>query len=195
MLSIGGAWITTLRELLWWAFALAGASAHWVGVPVGVGLRSARGLPKRRGNLNAVVGVGVVGVVGFFGGALAFVALAQLAADAGTVAATGHQRLLYASFAVPAMTGAFWLAMSLYAGLMGRFTDEHDREWWARATGKWLKFSLLWLGSSTRPMRCASLDSIMARGKRLRNKGCKSGICAKPASSASAVACWVWSPA
>jgi hypothetical protein len=147
VLSIGGAWITTLRELPWWAFALAGASAHWVGVPVGVGLRSARGLPKRRGNLNAVVGVGVVGVVGFFGGALAFVALAQLAADAGTVAATGHQRLLYASFAVPAMTGAFWLAMSLYAGLMGRFTDEHDREWWARATGKWLKFSLLWLAA------------------------------------------------
>lgn len=147
VLSIGGAWITRLRELPWWAFALAGASAHWLGVPVGIVLRTARGLPKRRSNLNAVVGVAVVGLVGFFGGALAFVALEQLAADAGTVAATGQQRLLYASFAVPAMTGAFWLAMSLYAGLMGRFTDEHDREWWARATGKWLKFSLLWLAA------------------------------------------------
>lgn len=147
VLSVGGAWITTLRELPWWNFALAGACAHLVGVPVGVAWRTARGLPKRRSNLNAVLGVGVVGLVGFFGGALAFVALEQLAADAGTVAATGQQRLLYASFAVPAMTGAFWLAMSLYAGLMGRFTDEHDREWWARATGKWLKFSLLWLAA------------------------------------------------
>lgn len=145
VLSIGGAWIATLREVSLWWFAAAGALAHWLGVPVGVRWRLARGLSKRRNNLAAGVGVFVVGIVGAFGGVLALVVLSQLAAAAGPAESDGSQRLMYATFAVPAMTGAFWLSMALYAGLMGRFTDEHDREWWARATGTWLKFSVLWV--------------------------------------------------
>lgn len=142
ILSVGGAWVATLRDLPWWIFAFAGAIAHFTGVIFGVWLRIVRG--NRRRN-RSVVGVIAVVVVGAFGGALASVALSQLGVDLSAVDTTDSQRLLYASFAVPAMTGAFWLAMALYAGLMARFTDEQDREWWARATAAWLKFSLLWV--------------------------------------------------
>jgi hypothetical protein len=147
VLSIGGAWLATLREISWWWFALAGAGVHWLGVPAGMAWRWLRGLPMRRGNAAAWIGFVVVGLVGAVGGALTFVALSRLAADTAAVDAGGTQRLLYATFAVPAMAGAFWLAMALYAGLMGRYTDEQDREWWARATGKWLRFSLLWIAA------------------------------------------------
>ena len=145
VLSIGGAWLATLRESSWWWFVLAGAGVHWLGVPAGMVWRRLRRLPMRRSNAAAWIGFGVVGVVGAVGGALTFIALSKLAADPAAVEPSGTQRLLYATFAVPAMTGAFWLAMALYAGLMGRFTDEQDREWWARATGAWLRFSLLWI--------------------------------------------------
>ncbi|HPO17710.1 MAG TPA: hypothetical protein PLO07_00805, partial [Rubrivivax sp.] len=142
VLSLGGAWIATLRETDWWVFAVAGAAAHLLGVAVGIPRRLWRGLPKRTSNPG---GVFVILLVGAFGGALASVALSQLGAVPSASADAGTQRLLYATFAVPAMTGAFWLAMVLYAGLMGRWTDEHDREWWARATAYWLRFSLLWV--------------------------------------------------
>lgn len=143
LLSIGGAWIATLRNWPWWIYALAGALAHLLGVVVGVPARIARGHRKRR---SSVWGVIAVVLVGAFGGALASVALVQMGVDP-DVGAAESQRLVYASLAVPAMTGAFWLAMALYAGLMGRFTDEQDREWWARATAAWLKFSLLWVAA------------------------------------------------
>lgn len=142
VLSVGGAWIATLRETSWWWYALAGAVAHLAGVACGVPWRIRRGLPKRGRN---VWGVVVVVFVGACGGALASVALSQLGAMPVAIDEAGSQRLLYATFAVPAMTGAFWLAMALYAGLMGRFTDEQDREWWARATAYWLRFSVIWM--------------------------------------------------
>lgn len=143
VLSIGGAWLATLRETPWWHFAAAGALAHLAGVFVGLPWRIwKRRLAKRHGNPG---GVFVIILVGAFGGALASVALSQLGAVPVATDDVGPQRLLYATFAVPAMTGAFWLAMVLYAGLMGRCTDEHDREWWARATAYWLRFSLLWV--------------------------------------------------
>lgn len=142
VLSIGGAWIATLRETAWWYFAFAGAAAHFLGVGLGIPRRWCRGLPMRASNPGGVV---VVLLVGAFGGALAAVALSQLGAAPSASEDAGNQRLLYATFAVPAMTGAFWLAMVLYAGLLGRWTDEHDREWWARATAYWLRFSLIWI--------------------------------------------------
>lgn len=142
VLSIGGAWIATLRETSWWWFALAGAVAHLAGVAIGVPWRVWRGLPKRRSN---PCGVFVVIFVGAFGGALASVALSRLGTMPVASSDAGSQQLLYATFAVPAMTGAFWLAMAMYAGLMGRFTDEQDREWWARATAYWLRFSVIWV--------------------------------------------------
>ncbi|HRH86835.1 MAG TPA: hypothetical protein PLO41_08300, partial [Rubrivivax sp.] len=142
VLSIGGAWIATLRETAWWYFAGAGAAAHFLGVVLGIPRRWCRGLPMRSNNPG---GVFVVLLVGAFGGALTAVALSQLGAVPSASEDAGNQRMLYATFAVPAMTGAFWLAMVLYAGLMGRWTDEHDREWWARATAYWLRFSLIWV--------------------------------------------------
>lgn len=142
VLSIGGAWLATLRETHWGYFAAAGAFAHGLGVLVGIPRRTWRGLPKRHSNAG---GVFVVVLVGAVGGVLASLALSQLGAAPVAAEDAGNQRLLYATFAVPAMTGAFWLAMALYAGLMGRKTDEFDREWWARATAYWLRFSLIWL--------------------------------------------------
>lgn len=142
-LSLGGAWSSDLRAVSWWWFAAAGAAAHLLAIPVGILLRLQRGLDKRQASPEAVL---VILAAGLLGGGLASVALTQLAGEAGQIGdGAEHQRLLYATFAVPAMTAAFWLAMALYAGLMSRFTDEQDREWWARATGYWLRFSLGWI--------------------------------------------------
>lgn len=144
VLSLGGAWITTLRDLPRWSFPVAGAVAHAVGMVCGAWWRKRRGLSQRPRNLGGFI---VVLLVGAFGGWLASIVLTQLGPDRGAAGHADEQRLLYATFAVPAMTGAFWLAMALYAGLMGRLTDEQDREWWARATGAWLKFSVLWVAA------------------------------------------------
>jgi len=144
MLSLGGAWSAEVRNASWWWFAGAGALAHLLGVLLGVAWRLRRGLQMRPRN---DWGLFVIVAVGAAGGALAAVALSQLGAGPGDGggAFDERQRLLYASLAVPGMTAAFWLAMALYAGLMSRKTDEQDREWWARATGYWLRFTFGWL--------------------------------------------------
>ena len=143
LLSLFGVWASDLRAAAWWHFALAGAGAHVLGIVLGLPWRlKMRKLKARPGSL---IAVGVVVAVGAAGGALASLVVAQ--AGSGEVGPTisALQQLIYASLAVPAMTGAFWLAMTLQAGLLGRVTTEEDREWWARATAAWLKFSLFWV--------------------------------------------------
>ncbi|MEJ8827149.1 patatin-like phospholipase family protein [Variovorax humicola] len=144
-LALLGSWTEPLHKKdLWW-FAAGGAAAHFLGMLLGVLLRKHwRKLDMRPAS---PWGVFIVVVVGAVGGLLASMVLSQL--GQGTVAQelSATQRLLYASFAVPAMTGAFWLSMTLYAGLMGRVSSEEDREWWARATAAWLIFTLGWVAA------------------------------------------------
>lgn len=145
VLSLLGAWTALLHGAAWWQFALAGATAHVVGVGLGALVRKyVRKLEMRSASLR---GLAVVAIVGGIGGALASLVLSEV--GQGTVASqlSATQQLSYASLSVPAMTGAFWLAMALHAGLMGRFSTEEDREWWARATAAWLKFTLVWLAA------------------------------------------------
>ncbi|WP_088279597.1 hypothetical protein [Ideonella sp. A 288] len=139
--SIVGAWAATFRDIAWHWFTLAGIGAHLAGIGVGLFWRHRRKLPLRQGGRNWF-GFGMVLASGGAGGLLLWLALQHtgLPADA-----ADDRRLLYAAVAVPAMLGAFWLAMTLYAGLAGRVTDEDDREWWARATAWWLYASLAWM--------------------------------------------------
>jgi len=143
-LSLLGSWTEPLHKQDWWWFAVGGAAAHLLGVVFGVAARVDRKLEKRK---PSIAGVIVVVVVGAVGGMLGSVVLSQLGQGAVAQYLTVTQRLIYASFAVPAMTGAFWLSMALYAGLMGRFSTEEDREWWARATAAWLIFTLGWVAA------------------------------------------------
>lgn len=51
----------------------------------------------------------------------------------------------YAVFAVPALLGAFILGETLFAGLAGRWTDDEDREWWARCAAWLLIVLAVWI--------------------------------------------------
>lgn len=144
MLSLLGAWTEPLHKLDLWVFALGGAVAHGLGILIGLPLRRWRKIGLRPPSYTGVV---VVLIVGAAGGALASVVLSQLGKGAVVLQLSPMQQLLYASLSVPALTGAFWLAMALQAGLTGRVSSEEDREWWARATAAWLKFTLIWLAA------------------------------------------------
>ncbi|WP_363510513.1 patatin-like phospholipase family protein [Burkholderia sp. LMU1-1-1.1] len=55
---------------------------------------------------------------------------------------------LYSVFFVPALLAAGWLTITIYVGLAQRFSDEDDREWWARASA-WIFWAcLLWIFSN-----------------------------------------------
>ncbi|WP_256354517.1 patatin-like phospholipase family protein [Variovorax sp. dw_308] len=143
VLALLGSWTEPLHKQDWRWFAAGGAAAHFIGMLLGVLLRKHwRKLELRPASPWGVFFVVVVGAVG---GLLALAVLSQLGQGAVAQELSATQRLLYASFAVPAMTGAFWLSMTLYAGLMGRVSSEEDREWWARATAAWLIFTLAWV--------------------------------------------------
>ncbi|QHI97572.1 hypothetical protein GT347_05965 [Xylophilus rhododendri] len=144
LLSVLGAWQADLRAVHWSVFVGAGVGAHLLGASLGALARISRGTPTRT---KTARGAAAVIAVGALGGALSYLVLAQLGAPDDGPPTTDQQRLLYATFAVPAMTAAFWLAMTLYAGLMSQDTSESDREWWARATAQWLKFSLGWMAA------------------------------------------------
>lgn len=54
----------------------------------------------------------------------------------------------YVAFAVPAFFGIFLLAATIFIGLASRWTDDEDREWWARAGAWMLMTGLVWLGAT-----------------------------------------------
>lgn len=55
---------------------------------------------------------------------------------------------LYSVFCVPALLAAGWLTITIYVGLAQRFSDEDDREWWARASA-WIFWTCLaWMFSN-----------------------------------------------
>lgn len=142
VLSLLGAWTEPLHKLDWLWFAFGGALAHGLGIAVGLPLRRLRKIGWRPPSYAGGV---IVLIVGAVGGVLASLVMSLLGQGMVALQLTPMQELLYASLSVPALTGAFWLAMTLHAGLMGRASSEEDREWWARATAAWLKFALIWV--------------------------------------------------
>lgn len=143
LFSIAGAWDATLRERPAWAFAVGGIVVHLLGIAVGVAWRLYwRGLPPRDGARGALAAVLVL-LIGAVGGVLLWLALQN---PVRSEARDGVDPLSYATASVPVLLGCYWVALSLYAGMMRRQTGEDEREWWSRATGSWLLASLAWLG-------------------------------------------------
>ncbi|HJU55446.1 MAG TPA: patatin-like phospholipase family protein [Pyrinomonadaceae bacterium] len=58
----------------------------------------------------------------------------------GAVAVVGA--MTYVSFAVPIYLGLFFLAITLFAGISSKWTEDEDREWWARF-GAWLLIAVV----------------------------------------------------
>jgi hypothetical protein len=55
---------------------------------------------------------------------------------------------LYSVFCIPALLAAGWLTITIYVGLSQRFSNEDDREWWARASA-WIFWTcLIWIFSN-----------------------------------------------
>ncbi|PYS10899.1 MAG: hypothetical protein DMG15_19545, partial [Acidobacteria bacterium] len=81
----------------------------------------------------------VVILSGALGGYLAWMAL-QILPD-GPV---NNFAVYYGAFAIPVFLSLFLLAATLFVGLSGRFTDDEDREWWARSGGWTLMVSTVW---------------------------------------------------
>jgi hypothetical protein len=143
LVSILGAWSSEFRNADWWMFAIAGAVAHLVGIVFGWQWRHRlRELEPRAAGWGGFV---VVVLVGLAGGALVSLIVSRFGPANNAATTSALDWLLYGTLAVPAMTGAFCLAMALQAGLLARTTYECDREWWARATAAWLRFTLFWL--------------------------------------------------
>ena len=49
---------------------------------------------------------------------------------------------LYSVFCIPALLAAGWLTITIYVGVSQRFSNEDDREWWARASA-WIFWTCL----------------------------------------------------
>jgi len=131
-------------------YAAAGTLAHWLGAALGIAARGWRGLPQRIVP-KRWLDLTIAGVIGAAGAALLFFTLTLLApwwGDSTTLPTDTAQLTLreaYAVLAAPSMLGVFWLGMTLFAGFGRRFKSEDDREWWARAAGRWLLTALGWV--------------------------------------------------
>jgi hypothetical protein len=53
---------------------------------------------------------------------------------------------LYTVLAIPAFTGVLLGATTVFVGMMSRYTDDEDREWWARYGGWVLAVTISWAG-------------------------------------------------
>jgi hypothetical protein len=56
---------------------------------------------------------------------------------------------LYTILAAPALVGVLLVATTVFVGLMSRWTDDEDREWWARYGGWILASGLAWMVIAT----------------------------------------------
>lgn len=128
----------------WRGFAGAGAVLHLLGYLVGQAWLRRRfpDLPPRQDGLFSTAR----SVVLVLSGGAAAGSLAWLLADLTHRQVTDEAGLLlYATLAVPLLLLSFWLAMTLYVGLVRQWSSENDREWWARCGGWWIKASLCWI--------------------------------------------------
>ena len=55
----------------------------------------------------------------------------------------------YAGFAIPGVLAVFLLTATLFVGVASRYTDDDDREWWARS-GSWVLLAgVVWIAAAT----------------------------------------------
>jgi hypothetical protein len=59
-----------------------------------------------------------------------------------------RELLLYSSFAVPIYLVLIFLGLTLFTGVSSRFTEDEDREWWARASA-WILISIVVWGAAS----------------------------------------------
>ena len=59
-----------------------------------------------------------------------------------------RELLLYSSFGVPMYMVLIFLGLTLFTGISSRFTEDEDREWWARASAWILIAVVAWAGAS-----------------------------------------------
>lgn len=127
----------------WRGFAGAGAVLQLLGYLLGQ-IWQRRRYPGVRppGSLRS----GARSVLLVLSGGAAAGSLAWLLADLTRRLVSDEAGLLwYATLAVPLLLSSFWLAMTLYVGLVRQWSSENDREWWARCGGWWIKTSLCWI--------------------------------------------------
>jgi hypothetical protein len=85
--------------------------------------------------------LGVVAASGLLGGWLAWLAVLSILPES----IPG----IYVCLALPLFLLAYLVAATLFVGLVSRFTDDEDREWWARA-GSWMLIVIVfWSGISS----------------------------------------------
>lgn len=107
----------------------------WLLTPWGQGRRLTqwRRSPEKAA-LATLAELGVVVVAGAAGGFVAWLLANVLFDDRGQL---GRFTLLYAPLAPGVFLGSFLLAATLLVGFLSRWTDDDDREWWARC-GSWM---------------------------------------------------------
>lgn len=143
LLSWAGSWSNALHWNIpaWYWFCGVGALVHLAGVIAGLVWRRKRGLSLHSGE-GDLWDLGFVLVSGAVGGLILWRAATHFAPSSED--AFDH-RELYATLAVPALLGCFWVGTTVYAGLSRRVTSEDDREWWARSGAWWLGASVIWI--------------------------------------------------
>ena len=140
----------------WRYFVLFGVVVHllaWAGYTVWLltpwGQRRRRTGWKASGLKAARAALAELGVVVVAGAAAGFIAsyLANLFLDDG--GQIGRFTLLYAVMAPGVFLSAFLLAATLLVGFLSRWTDDDDREWWARC-GAWMLIAgVVWMALSS----------------------------------------------
>ena len=133
---------------LWMDFVGFGVVVHliaWLGYSVWLWTRWGAPQPGAGSILKRVLAVlaelGVVVLAGAAAGSLAWLPAKLLFNDH---EALGRFTVLYASVAPAIFLGAFLLAATLLVGLLSRWTDDDDREWWARCGGWVLIAGVAW---------------------------------------------------
>src|SRR5712692_6578121 len=145
-LTLYWAWSPTLE---WKHFVYFGVVVHliawtgytlWLMTPWGAA-RPSKG--SRAHKIGAALSkLGVVVIAGAAAGFLAWCLAYLLFNDHGRL---GRFTLLYACMAPSVFLGAFLLAATLLVGLLSRWTNDEDREWWARC-GAWTLISgVVWM--------------------------------------------------
>ena len=143
-----------LMPALWW-FVGFGVVAHIFG-SVGTWLVVVTRVARRDGSwwtrvkavfgkvLRKVVGLFAVVIVGAAGGALGGLLVIEIDPLYDPV----KYPSLYVMFAMPVYLGCFGAAGMLLAGILSKWTNDDDREWWSRA-GAWIVIVMLgWIAIS-----------------------------------------------
>src|SRR6185295_19079010 len=145
LLTVYWAWYRALREPPDW---------HWFVLPTvlinvfGWSVHAVPALAKGRVRpLAKLRELPILVAAGFVGGFLALLSARLFESPTAVEAAkdwTAYDISWYGVFAVPCVLGAFVCGETLFAGLVSRWTDDEDREWWSRSAAWLLLVAAIW---------------------------------------------------